>query len=177
MDLTQANHLRAYGVAFHSLQAEEKVNWLLNYRGGSFLIKDNQRLRLDARLLGVNFEEVGDAEVAAIRQTVAQENMDEVLLEKPPRIAVYSPPHMQPWDDAVTLALDLCRGALRRDLRRGGSVRPAERLRLAASSSRGFHRPVRKVLRQLRTGTLVSGTETFPRGTGRASWVTTTSGS
>jgi hypothetical protein len=105
MDLTQANHLRAYGVAFHSLQADEKVNWLLNYRGGSFLIKDNQRLRLDARLLGVNFEEVGDAEVAAIRQIVAQENMDEVLLEKPPRIAVYSPPHMQPWDDAVTLAL------------------------------------------------------------------------
>ena len=105
MDLTQTNHLRAYGVAFHSLQAGEKVNWLLNYRGGSFLIKDNQRLRLDARLLGVNFEEVGDAEVAAIRQTVAQENMDEVLLEKPPRIAVYSPPHNQPWDDAVTLAL------------------------------------------------------------------------
>ncbi len=105
MDLGQANHLRAYGVAFHSLQANEKVNWLLNYRGGSFLIKDNQRLRLDARLLGVNFEEVGDAEVAAIRQIVAQENMDEVLLEKPPRIAVYSPPHNQPWDDAVTLAL------------------------------------------------------------------------
>ena len=55
MDLTQKNHLRAYGVAFHSLQAGEKVNWLLNYRGGSFLIKDNQRLRLDARLLGVSF--------------------------------------------------------------------------------------------------------------------------
>ncbi|MEN8006490.1 MAG: asparagine synthetase B [Candidatus Krumholzibacteriota bacterium] len=105
MDLTQSNHLRAYGVAFHSLQAEEKVNWLLNYRGGSFLIKDNQRLRLDARLLGVSFEEVGETEVARIREVVAQENMDEVLLEKPPRIAVYSPPHKQPWDDAVTLAL------------------------------------------------------------------------
>ncbi len=105
MDLTQTNHLRAYGVAFHSLQAGEKVNWMLNYRGGSFLIKDNQRVRLDARLLGVDFEEIGDAEVAEIRKVVAQENMDEVLLEKPPRIAVYSPPHNQPWDDAVTLAL------------------------------------------------------------------------
>lgn len=105
MDLTQANHLRAYGVAFHSLQAEEKVNWLLNYRGGSFLIKDNNRVRLDARLLGVSFEEIGETEVARIRAVVAQENMDEVLLEKPPRIAVYSPPHKQPWDDAVTLAL------------------------------------------------------------------------
>ena len=105
MDLAQTNHLRAYGVAFHTLQAGDNVNWLLNYRGGSFLIPDSQRLRLDARLLGVTFEEVGSAEVAAIRQEVAQENMEEVLLEKPPRIAVYSPPNKQPWDDAVTLAL------------------------------------------------------------------------
>jgi hypothetical protein len=105
MDLTQANHLRAYGVAFHCLQANEKVNWLLNYRGGAFLMRDNARVRLDARLLGVNFEPVGEGEVAAIRQTVKQENMEEVLLETPPRIAVYSPPQKQPWDDAVTLAL------------------------------------------------------------------------
>jgi hypothetical protein len=105
MDLTQTNHLRAYGQAFHTLQAGEKVNWLLNYRGGSFLMEDTQRARLDARLLGVKFEVVGQSEVAAIRQTVKQENMDEVLLETPPRIAVYSPPSKQPWDDAVTLAL------------------------------------------------------------------------
>ncbi len=105
MDLTQTNHLRAYGVAFHTLQANEKVNWLLNYRGGSFLIKDNTRVKLDARLLGVDFELIDDASVAAIRAEVKQENMEEVLLEKPPRIAVYSPPNKQPWDDAVTLAL------------------------------------------------------------------------
>jgi hypothetical protein len=105
MDLTQNNHLRAYGHAFHTLQAGDKVNWLLNYRGGSFLMDDTQRARLDARLLGVRFEEVGEADVAAIRQIVQQENMDEVLLETPPRIAVYSPPSKQPWDDAVTLAL------------------------------------------------------------------------
>ena len=105
MDLAQRNHLRAYGVAFHALENGERVNWLLNYRGGSFLLADSQRARLDARLLGVDFETVGDAQVAAIRETVAQENMDEVLLEKPPRIAVYSPPYMQPWDDAVTMAL------------------------------------------------------------------------
>lgn len=105
MDLDQRNHLRAYGHAFHTLEAGGHVNWLLNYRGGSFLVDDTQRARLDARLLGVSFEEVSEAEVAAIRQVVAQENMDEVLLEKPPRIAVYSPPNKQPWDDAVTLAL------------------------------------------------------------------------
>lgn len=105
MDLEQKNHLRAYGHAFHTLQAGAKVTWLLNYRGGAFLMEDTQRARLDARLLGVTFTPVGEAEVAAIRQTVAQENMEEVLLEKPPRIAVYSPPGNLPWDDAVTLAL------------------------------------------------------------------------
>ncbi len=105
MDLTQTNHLRAYGLAFHSLEAGEKVNWMLNYRGGSFLMKDNSRIRLDARIMGVDFEEISKTGVEQIRQIVKQENMDEVLLEMPPRIAVYSPPHKQPWDDAVTLAL------------------------------------------------------------------------
>ncbi|MBK8165597.1 MAG: asparagine synthetase B [bacterium] len=105
MDLAQRNHLRAYGVAFHALENGDRVTWLLNYRGGSFLLADTQRTRLDSRLLGVDFEPIGDADLATIRATVAQENMDEVLLEKPPRIAVYSPPYMQPWDDAVTMAL------------------------------------------------------------------------
>jgi len=105
MDLDQRNHLRAYGVAFHTLQADEKVNWLLNYRGGAFLIEQNPRVELDARLLGVDYEIIGESAVAAIRAIVKQENMEEVLLEKPPRIAVYSPPNRQPWDDAVTLAL------------------------------------------------------------------------
>jgi hypothetical protein len=105
MDLAQRNHLRAYGVAFHALENGDRVTWLLNYRGGSFLLADTPRVRLDARLLGVDFESIGEGDLAAIRATVAQENMDEVLLEKPPRIAVYSPPYMQPWDDAVTMAL------------------------------------------------------------------------
>lgn len=105
MDLEQSNHLRAYGHAFHTLQAGDNVTWLLNYRGGTFLMDDTPRARLDARLLGVRYDVIDDAAVAAIRQVVAQENMEEVLLEKPPRIAVYSPPNKQPWDDAVTLAL------------------------------------------------------------------------
>jgi hypothetical protein len=105
MDLSQTNHLRAYGHAYHTLQAGEKVSWLLNYRGGSFLMRDSERARLDARLLDVRFEEIGESDLAAIHQTIAQENMEEVLLEKPPRIAVYSPSYAQPWDDAVTLAL------------------------------------------------------------------------
>ncbi len=105
MDLDQTNHLKAYGLAFHCLQAGEKVTWLLNYRGGSFLMEDAPRVRLDARLMGVLFTTIDEAERESIRKIVAQENMDEVLLEKPPHIAVYSPPNKQPWDDAVTLAL------------------------------------------------------------------------
>ncbi len=106
MDLAQTNHLRAYGHAFHSLQAGENVSWLLNYRGGSFLMRATARARLDARLLGVACEELGDAAAAAVRTLVATENMEDVLLEKAPRIAVYTPPYAQPWDDAVMLALD-----------------------------------------------------------------------
>ena len=106
MDLSQNNHLKAYGHAYHSLQAGEKVTWLLNYRGGSFLMHATPRARMDARLLGVVFEDLDEAEVQRIHQVVQQENMEEVLLEKPPVIAVYSPPNMQPWDDAVTLALE-----------------------------------------------------------------------
>jgi len=106
MDLTQTDHLKAYGHTFAALQAGEKVTWLLNYRGGSFLMRDTGRARMDARLRGVAFEELGEADVQRIHGVVAQENMEEILLEKPPTIAVYSPPNMQPWDDAVTLALE-----------------------------------------------------------------------
>ena len=106
MDLSQQQHLKAYGHAYRSLEAGEKVTWLLNYRGGSFLMQDTSRARIDARLRGIVLVTLGQAEVDAIHQTVQQENMDAVLLEKPPKIAVYSPPDTPPWDDAVTLALD-----------------------------------------------------------------------
>ena len=105
MDLTQANHLKAYGLAFQVLTGGDNVNWLLNYRGGSFLMRATAGTTLSARLRGVSFEAIGDDEVAVIRATIASGNMEEILLEKPPRIAVYAPPNFQPWDDAVTLAL------------------------------------------------------------------------
>lgn len=105
MDLSQANHLKAYGLAFDRLTAGENVNWLLNYRGGSFLMRRSGAASLAARLRGVDFEIVSDAGAEAIRAEVAAGNMEEILLEKPPRMAVYAPPNFQPWDDAVTLAL------------------------------------------------------------------------
>jgi hypothetical protein len=105
MDDTQPNHLKAYGLAFKALKKGVTVSWLLNYRGGSFLLPRSSFLELQARLMGVGTEIVNAADVANIRSTIERENMDEVLLEVPPRIAIYAPPNFQPWDDAVTLAL------------------------------------------------------------------------
>ena len=105
MDLKQTNHLKAYGLAYHMLVQGQQVEWLLNYRGGSFLAKSQREMALEARIRGVSFEFVTNADVSAIKAEIERENMEVVLLEKPPRLAVYTPPNTQPWDDAVTLAL------------------------------------------------------------------------
>lgn len=105
MDLTQTNHLKAYGLAFHALQKGHTVQWLLNYRGGSFLIPATSSILLEARLKNVAFSEITGAEIAVIYAQVERDNMEIVILEKTPKIAVYTPPNKQPWDDAVTLAL------------------------------------------------------------------------
>ncbi|UCE04263.1 MAG: asparagine synthetase B [Candidatus Latescibacterota bacterium] len=106
MDLKQTNHLKAYGLAYHMLTQGIDVEWLLNYRGGSFLARRNAEMELESRVRGVLFTVVGSTEVARIKAEVERENMEVVLLEKAPRLAVYTPPNAQPWDDAVTLALD-----------------------------------------------------------------------
>ena len=105
MDLSQTNHLKAYGLAYHLLTEDIPVEWLLNYRGGSFLARMSSDAELEARVRNVLFEVVGPVEVAQIKGTIESENMEVVLLEKAPRLAVYTPPNKQPWDDAVTLAL------------------------------------------------------------------------
>ncbi|MDO9576576.1 MAG: asparagine synthetase B [Candidatus Cloacimonadales bacterium] len=105
MDLTQTNHLKAYGVAFAALKQELTVKWLLNYRGGSWIIPDSQEIEGLCNIRGVSYEIISGGEIAAISAEIEQENMDIVILEKEPTIAIYSPPNAQPWDDAVTLAL------------------------------------------------------------------------
>ncbi|MBM3908375.1 MAG: asparagine synthetase B [Gemmatimonadetes bacterium] len=105
MDDAQANHLKAYGVAFHALTEGVRAEWLINYRGGAFLLPDVPFLRRRAAIDGVTFEAVSDAAVNAMRTEIADGNADAVPLEKAPRIAVYAPPNSPPWDDAVTLAL------------------------------------------------------------------------
>jgi len=106
MDLTQTNHLKAYGVAFYALQQQSTVKWLLNYRGGSFLFDDSAAITGICNIRGVRYEQVGSAEVGAIMTEIQSANMESVVLEKEPAIAVYIPPNALPWDDAVAMALD-----------------------------------------------------------------------
>lgn len=106
MDRQQTDHLKAYGLTYWVLERGEQAEWLLNYRGGSFLLPDQEGVRREAMLRGVRFDALGAADVARIRGTVAEGNMEAVPLEKAPEIAVYTPPNSTPWDDAVTMALE-----------------------------------------------------------------------
>lgn len=105
MDDRQTDHLKAYGVAFRALERGERSEWLLNYRGGSFLLPASAAAVRDATLAGVVAEPVDDGTVLGIRAEIHDTNADAVPLEKAPRVAVYAPPNAAPWDDAVTMAL------------------------------------------------------------------------
>ena len=106
MDGQQRNHLKAYGLAFWILERDIDVDWLLNYRGGSFSGQAHDLIAQEARIRGVGFEIVSEPDIARIYAQIDGANMDVVRLEKSPRIAVYTPPNAQPWDDAVTMALE-----------------------------------------------------------------------
>ena len=105
MDLSQTDHLKAYGITFWNLEKGQNVDWLLNYRGGSFMMDSNSSIQSECLIRGVKFELVNANQLANILSIIENNNMDIVLLETIPKIAVYSPPGKQPWDDAVTLAL------------------------------------------------------------------------
>lgn len=106
MDKTQSDHLRAYGVAYWCLERGIQVRWLLNYREGSFLVDYTEDTARQARIKGVTTQQVSEPEIARIFEEIETHNMNTILLEKAPEIAVYSPPNTQPWDDAVTLVLE-----------------------------------------------------------------------
>jgi hypothetical protein len=107
-DIGQENHLKAYGITYYSLQKGHHVKWLLNYKGGSFLLEDLQEFRDECKIRGVSFQIISDAESIKILEMIASpsQNMESVLLEKAPKIAVYSPEGKKPWDDAVTMVLN-----------------------------------------------------------------------
>ena len=105
MDLAQKDHLKAYGIAYWILTQDINVEWLLNYRGGSFMLDEFPAITKEARIRGVTVEPMDDQSAIGIYAEVDANNMEVVLLEKAPKIAIYTPPSKQPWDDAVTLAL------------------------------------------------------------------------
>lgn len=107
MDESQTNHLKAYGITYWVLQKELPVDWLLNYRGGSFMMKYLQSIENELIVRNVSYEVISDAESNQIFEMISSpaSNTDIMKLEKYPTIAVYSPKSKQPWDDAVTLAL------------------------------------------------------------------------
>jgi len=106
-ETSQQNHLKAYGITYWCLDKSYKAHWLLNYRGGSFLLPDADEIRKECQIRGVSFEILSDAEQETILNDISSpsQNMESVLLEKAPKIAVYTPKGKQPWDDAVTLVL------------------------------------------------------------------------
>ncbi len=107
MDESQANHLKAYGIAFWILQNGGEADWLLNYKGGSFATKQIANIESECVVRGVTYQIIADAQYTAILSQIAdpEVNADVVKLEKAPKIAVYSPKTKQPWDDAVTMVL------------------------------------------------------------------------
>ncbi len=107
MDNTQNNHLKAYGIAFYVLTYDVEISWLLNYKGGSFMFPHHSRFEKELAVRGVSFQVIADLQAASIINEVTHPdvNMEQIVLHKVPKIAVYTPPHSLPWDDAVTLAL------------------------------------------------------------------------
>nr|WP_191860126.1 asparagine synthetase B [Hanstruepera ponticola] len=104
---TQKNHLKAYGITYWTLEQQLKVKWLLNYRGGSFLLPDSERIQKECQIRGVSFEVLSNSKAESILEEISSpsKNMEAVVLEKAPKIAVYTPKGKLPWDDAVTMVL------------------------------------------------------------------------
>jgi hypothetical protein len=104
---SQINHLKAYGITYWVLTKQQKVQWLLNYRGGSFLLPDGDSIRKECQIRGVSFEVLSDSQTQSILEAISSpsKNQEAVILEKAPKVAVYSPKGNQPWDDAVTMVL------------------------------------------------------------------------
>ena len=107
MDNSQKNHLKAYGIAYYAIENNIKVDWLLNYNGGSFMFKQNKQIQEECDLRNVSYNIIADVQSSQILKSISstEKNQDVIRLEKAPKIAIYSPKNKQPWDDAVTLAL------------------------------------------------------------------------
>ena len=108
MDQSQTNHLKAYGIAYWLLDNKLTIEWLLNYRGGSFMCPHNVKIEEELIIRGVKYEIITDGQSNVIRNQISNPDVNQeiIQLEKAPKIAVYTPHGKQPWDDAVTLVLE-----------------------------------------------------------------------
>ena len=106
MDNTQFDHLRAYGVVYNSLRAGVKAEWILNFRGGSFLLDDTKVVRELLSITGVSYEVIPEENVVELQERSKSENFEFVILENAPRVGVYAPPYYEPWDDPVIMVLE-----------------------------------------------------------------------
>ena len=106
-EVGQKDHLKAYGITYWSIQKQRSVKWLLNYRGGAFLLPDTPDLRNECKIRGVTYEILSDSQTQDILSFIASpsQNMEAIILEKAPKVAVYTPKGKHPWDDAVTMVL------------------------------------------------------------------------
>ncbi|MCK5782563.1 MAG: asparagine synthetase B, partial [Flavobacteriales bacterium] len=107
MDENQRNHLKSYGITYWAIEHNIESWWLLNYKGGSFLIRNNNDIKTECSIRGVSYEEINDSEANSLLKIIKSpsQNMDALELKKAPKIAVYSPKGNMPWDDAVTMVL------------------------------------------------------------------------
>ncbi|MGM0506560.1 MAG: asparagine synthetase B [Bacteroidota bacterium] len=108
MDSSQGDHLRAYGITFRHLAEGGSAEWLLHYRGGSFLLPEDDEILLEAQRLQVDVERISENELLRLRSQLEQPDQQttRIQLNEAPQIAVYAPPGAMPWNDAVRLALD-----------------------------------------------------------------------
>jgi len=110
MDDTQKNHLKAYGIVYSLLKNRIEVDWLLNYRGGSFLIADHKFAESECLIRGVSYEILTDEKTNLILREISSPavNMNVVRLERAPRVVVYSPKSdlIPDESDAVIAVLD-----------------------------------------------------------------------
>ena len=108
MDDSQKNHLKAYGIAYWAIDNEITIEWLLNYRGGSFLLPHLKSIEEEIIIRGISYEIKTDGQISQMKREIGNPeiNKEVVQLEKAPKIAVYTPPNKQPWDDAVTMVLE-----------------------------------------------------------------------
>lgn len=111
MDQTQTNHLKAYGIAYSLIKDELEIDWLLNYRGGSFLAPYAKAIEQECKLRAVSFEIISDAGKQQIVNQISGQNvnMEVVKLHTAAKMAVYSPIKISTSEfentDAVLLVL------------------------------------------------------------------------